>query len=95
MTVTQWPGPLAGRKGTELVDGAARPRAARAVSVRTLAELDDCFHCGAARWEPRLHANGDPYLRCGGCGRTTHMPLWLEQRLPLRRLPRDVAGVAT
>ncbi len=60
-----------------------------------LARLADCFHYAAAMWKPRLHADGVPYLRCGGCGHATSMPWWLEQRLPLRQLPRDAAGVAT
>ncbi len=56
-----------------------------------LADLYDCFRCGAAQWEPRLNAKGQPYLRCGGCGCATSMPRWLEEDLPLRRLPRDAA----
>jgi len=63
------------------------------VSISTLKEFDDCFSCGAARWEPRVDRRGAPYLRCGDCGRAVSMPRQLARRINLRRLPRDAAEV--
>ncbi len=63
------------------------------MSISTLAHLDDCFQCGAARWEPRRDATGDPYLLCGGCGRTMRMPRQLQRRLPLHQFPRDAERI--
>jgi hypothetical protein len=61
------------------------------MSLRSIAELDACDNCGASRWEPWLHVDGSPFLKCQDCGRTTSMPRQLEKRLPARAFKREAA----
>lgn len=64
----------------------------RTVSLDSLAKLDSCDNCGLSRWIACVHADGEPFLRCGECGHRTNMPRQLQRRLRVKDFVREKAS---